>query len=107
MLRDSAATEKVNEQVPSNDGNWGHGDTMLLLFNTQCVSWAGRNVGSVVKQDLTSLPTSDMTLGLNFLICTMGMEYVPCRVMCLVLCLAWKSCAYECNLPSPSASELE
>lgn len=72
MLRDSAATEKVNEQVPSNDGNWGHGDTMLLLFNTQCVSWAGRNVGSVVKQDLTSLPTSDMTLGLNFLICTMG-----------------------------------
>lgn len=71
MLQDSAATE-VNEQVPSNDGNWAHRDAVLLLFSTQCVSWAGRNVGSVVKQDLTSLPTSDLTLGLNFLICKMG-----------------------------------
>ena len=26
----------------------------------------------MVKQDLTSLPTSDLTLGLNFLICKMG-----------------------------------
>lgn len=61
MLQDSAATEKVNEQVPSNDGNCAHGDAVLLLFSTQCVSWAGRNVGSVVKQDLTSLPISDLT----------------------------------------------
>lgn len=26
----------------------------------------------MVKQDLTSLPTSDLALGLNFLICKMG-----------------------------------
>ena len=65
--------------MPSNDGNWAHRDAVLLLFSTQCVfnpqlnkAETGRNVGSVVKQDLTSLPTSDLTLGLNFLICKMG-----------------------------------
>ena len=64
--------EKVNEQVLRNDGTWGHRDPMLLLFSTQCVSWAGRSVGSLVKQDLTLSPTSYLTLGLNFLICKMG-----------------------------------
>ena len=37
------------------------------------VLWAGRSVSSVVKQDLTPLLTSYVTLGLNFLICKMEM----------------------------------
>lgn len=46
-------------------------------MGTQCssssalsVPWAGR---SVVKQDLTALPTTYVTVGLNFLICKMGL----------------------------------
>lgn len=61
MLRDSAATEKVNEQVPSNDGNCAHGDAVPSSSALSVSPGLGVNVGSVVKQDLTSLPISDLT----------------------------------------------
>lgn len=40
--------------------------------SARSVLLAGRSVGSVVKQDLTPLLTSYVTLGLNFLNCKMG-----------------------------------
>lgn len=74
------------------------------ILNSHVFSSGGG--GKQARKGSMTLVQCLISLSLNFLICTMGMEYVPRRVMCLVLCLAWKSCAYECNLPSLSASEL-
>ena len=80
------------------------------ILNSHVFSSGGG--GKQARKGSMTLVQCLISLSLNFLICTMGMEYVPRRVMCLVLCLmclvhnSWKSCAFECNLPSPSASEL-